>query len=119
MRLGRLELSLNVSDLAAAREFYSKLGFRSIEGDERNGYLIMGDGANTLGLYQGHIPANLLNFRGGDVFAIATALESAGLTLDSPAQIEPDGSSGAWISDPDGNRLYFNTAVGETADSRG
>ena len=113
MNVGRLELSLKVASLEASRDFYSKLGFRAVNGSEAEGYLILFNGISALGLYQGHVPANLLNFRGGDVFAVAAELEGAGLKLDKPAELESDGSVGAWLTDPDGNRIYLNTAPGE------
>jgi len=114
MDLGRFELSLNVANLGASKQFYETLGFRVVAGTENEGWLIIRNKALTIGLFQGHIPANLLNFRGRDVFAIATELEQRGLKLHKPAEIEPDGSAGAWIKDPDGNLVYFNTAPGET-----
>src|SRR5580704_6677021 len=114
MDLGHFELSLDVADLAASKNFYSTLGFEVIDGDETAGWLIVRNTSLTLGLYQGHVPANLMNFRGKDVFEIAAQLKQAGLKLHKEAEIEPDGSAGAWIKDPDGNLIYFNTAPNET-----
>jgi hypothetical protein len=60
-------------------------------------------------LYAGHIDSNLLNFRGGDVFAIAAELKKRGLEFSQDAYREADGSMGAIMKDPDGNVIYFNT----------
>ena len=109
MELGRFEMCLNVRDPAASRAFYETLGFAAVGGSSSDAYLIVRNEAVSVGLYQGHIGENLLNFRGGDVFAIAAALEAAGLTLETPVEVEPDGTHGATLRDPDGNLIYFNT----------
>jgi catechol 2,3-dioxygenase-like lactoylglutathione lyase family enzyme len=103
----------NVRDVKLSSEFYAKLGFRVTAGSLADNWVVMESGSLKLGLYQGHIESNLLNFRGGDVAAIARYLEAQGLNLRTPAQVEPDGSTGATIADPDGNVIYFNTAPGE------
>lgn len=111
--LGRFEYCLNVADLAKSLEFYEKLGFEVIDSDIEAGFAVIKHHDCTLALYQGHIKSNMLNFRGGDVFKIATALKAQGLTFAEDARIEEDGSAGAVIHDPDGNLIYFNTAPGE------
>jgi len=114
MEIGRFELCLKVSDLATSRKFYETLGFKVSKGAEADGFLILKSGSASIGLYQGHIGENLLNFRGGDVFAIAQSLEESGLQLESPAEIESDGSAGAMVRDPDGNLIYFNTSEADS-----
>ncbi len=109
LNLGRFELSLNVTDLERSVEFYERLGFTAVEGDPAEGWRIMINGDLRLGLYRGHIPANLLNFRGGDVFALARELKMRGVVLESGPEIESDGSAGASLRDPDGNLVYLNT----------
>ncbi|MHC4471763.1 MAG: VOC family protein [Planctomycetota bacterium] len=107
--LGNFQLCLNVEDLARSQEFYSKLGFERVGGVPEKGWAILRHGDCTLGLYQGHIGENLLNYRGGDVFAIAASLKGAGLTMEMDAVKEADGTDGAMVRDPDGNLIYFNT----------
>lgn len=111
--LGRFEYCLNVAELGRSLEFYRRLGFEMIGGVIDEGWVIIRHGDCTLGLFQGHIERNLLNFRGGDVFAIAEALRAAGLKLSKEAHPEEDGSAAAEIFDPDGNCIYFNTFPGE------
>jgi len=113
--LGTCTVCFNVRDVRRSSEFYAKLGFRVTAGDLAENWLVMEHGNLRLGLFQGHIESNLLNFRGGDVFAIARQLEAQGLKLRTPAQVEPDSSAGATIADPDGNLIYFNTAPDEQA----
>jgi len=110
---GKMVVCLNVKDLKASNEFYKKLGFAQIGGNIKKEWSIMNDGENELHLFQGHVSSNTLNFRGGDVFAIAASLKTQGLKMTSDAKKESDGSDGAWINDPDDNTIYFNTAPGE------
>ena len=112
--LGRFEYCLNVKDIDASLAFYRKLGFERTGGDIGEGWAILSDGKAVIGLYAGHIGENLLNFRGGDVFAIVKELKKRGLKMEREAHIEADGSSGATLRDPDGNLIYFNTHPNET-----
>lgn len=111
--LGRFELCLNVKDIHKSLEFYRKLGFSETQGDVDKGWAIIRHGNCILGLYQGHIGNNAMNFRGGEVFKIAEVLKSKGLTFEIDAHKEADESDGAVLKDPDGNVIYFNTAPGE------
>jgi hypothetical protein len=115
MNLGRCDVCLKVRDIKKSFDFYKKLDFIVTGGEVENGYLILKQGTFSLGLYEGHIKSNTLNFRGGDVFAISKTLKERGLTMKSDAVKEEDGSDGAVIEDPDGNVIYFNTAPGEKA----
>ncbi len=111
--LGRCDVCLNVADVRRSLEFYQAMGFRQVGGKLSENWAVLACADFRLGLYQGHIDGNMLNFRGGDVFRIAAFLKEQGLTLKSDARIEADGSAGATIEDPDGNVIYFNTAPGE------
>ena len=113
MNLGRFELCLNVADLMKSVEFYQDLGFVPIRGSMSDGWCVMASSVVTIALYEGHIPVNQLNFRGQDVFSLAKELESKGLKFITKANIEPDGSMGAVLVDPDGNQIYLNTSVDE------
>ena len=111
--LGRFEYCLNVKDIRRSFEFYTKLGFKQTGGNLDEGWAIVKQSNCILGLFQGHIVANLLNFRGADVFAVVEVLKSRGLTFKKDAHTEPDGSAAAELLDPDGNVIYFNTFPGE------
>ena len=60
-------------------------------------------------LFQGHIDENLINFRGGDIEAIAEELTARGIELTMPVRRHPDGSWNAEVRDPDGNSIFFTT----------
>src|SRR5688500_16883893 len=107
MFLGNFELCLNVADVRRSLEFYETLGFERVGGNIADGWAILENNNCRLGLYAGHIESNLLNFRGGDVFAICEELKSRGLAFSQDAYREPDGSAGAFLKDPDGNVVYF------------
>ncbi|MGD8717531.1 MAG: VOC family protein [Candidatus Zixiibacteriota bacterium] len=112
---GEFVLCLNVKDLGRSLEFYRRLGLEQIGGVPDEGWAILGRRNLKLGLFEGHIEKNLLNFRGGDVFALARELESRGLTILRGPERESDGSAGAWLADPDDNLIYFNTCPDEEA----
>jgi catechol 2,3-dioxygenase-like lactoylglutathione lyase family enzyme len=107
--LGNFELCLNVADVRRSLEFYETLGFKRVGGNIADGWAIIENSNCRVGLYEGHIDSNLLNFRGGDVFAIGAALKESGLEFTQDPYREADGSAGAILKDPDGNVIYFNT----------
>lgn len=107
--LGWLEVCFKVADLERSLDFYQKLDFTVIGADRQQGWAVLENEACRIALYQGHIDKNLLNFRGGDVYQIATRLKERGVPMAIDATEEPDGSVGAIVIDPDGNIIYFNT----------
>jgi catechol 2,3-dioxygenase-like lactoylglutathione lyase family enzyme len=107
MNLGRFELALNVADLKASLIFYRRLGFNQIDGSEESGASAIQSGNCRIALYEGYIAENLINFRGGDIPAIAERARTEGLTFEKEPFSGPDGSMGALIHDPDGNAIYF------------
>ncbi len=119
INLGKFHLCLNVAELKRSLDFYAKLGLRQVGGSVDEGWAVLEYGNLYLGLYQGHIEQNLLNFRGGDVFAVAASLKARGVRMKADAAREADGSDGAWLEDPDGNLIYFNTHADEREDAGG
>jgi len=109
IQLGRFEYCLKVKDIGKSLEFYKKLGFSQTGGNLDQNWVVIKHGNCTLGLFQGYIDVNLLNFRGGDVYSIAEYLKSQGLELVKDAFTGDDGSAAAEINDPDDNCIYFNT----------
>ncbi len=107
--LGYFELCLDVADLDASLAFYGVLGFERIGGELEEGWAVLERDGTRLALYRGHIGELTLNFRDGDVRAIAEALREAGLALEQDAHVESDGTLGATLRDPDGHLVYFNT----------
>lgn len=114
MNLGKLDVCLKVNDISKSAEFYKKLGFTIETISVPHGWCQLSNQNSTLALYtENHIKENILNFRGGDVFKIAEALKNQGLSFETDAVKESDGSVGATLRDPDGNLIYFNTSPQE------
>jgi catechol 2,3-dioxygenase-like lactoylglutathione lyase family enzyme len=122
--LGDFTYCLNVKDIRKTVEFYMKLGWHLSADHLAENWGIMTlderpqwgkalrDGT-YLSLFQGMLPANMLNWRGGDVFAIARVLSERGIEFDNGPHTENDGSDALALRDPDGHLLYFNTFPSE------
>src|SRR5690242_493321 len=65
MELGVFSVSLAVKDIKASRQFYEKLGFKPLAGDESRKLLIMKNGDHVIGLFQGMFDKNILTFNPG------------------------------------------------------
>lgn len=107
--LGWLEVCLNVKSLKKSMEFYLKMGFEEAGGDVEEGWVVLEYEGYRIALYENIIAENILNFRGGDVHAIAKELKARGFEMEIEADEEDDGSVGCVLRDPDGNQIYFNT----------
>lgn len=113
MDLGENFPCLNVEDLDRSIAFYRKLDFEMREDHSDQKWAVLQHNNMVLCLYQGHIEENLINFRGGDIEAIAREATERGLTFTKPAELQPDGSWSAEVRDPDGNSIFFNTFPAE------
>ena len=65
MELGGFSISLAVKDIEKSKVFYEKLGFKVFAGDQSQNYLIMKNGSNNIGLFQGMFEENILTFNPG------------------------------------------------------
>ena len=65
MKLGGFSISLSVKNLRASIEFYEKLGFEKVGGDEEQHWLIVRNGDCTIGLFEGMFDRNTLTFNPG------------------------------------------------------
>ena len=122
MRLGNFSVSLAVKDLQASREFYEKLGFRVVAGNDRNFSILQNDSA-TIGLFQGMFDKNLLTFNPGwdracatlaefdDVRDIQRGLVSQGIALITKADEASTGPASLVLVDPDGNQILIDQHV--------
>jgi len=120
MKLGAFSISLSVSDLAASRDFYAKLGFEPVGGDGES-FVIMRNAETVIGLFSGMFEGNILTFNPGwdqqqnelsdftDVRELHAALVDAGIevaetnTADSEA-----GPAHVVVIDPDGNSILID-----------
>ena len=127
MELGNFSVSLAVKDLAASRAFYEALGFEVFGGDAAQGWLILQNGAATIGLFQGMFERNILTFNPGwnakaetlasftDVRELQERLLAAGLELQVRADEASTGPASFMLSDPDGNPILVDQHVAKPA----
>ncbi len=121
MELGAFSISLAVSDLAASKAFYEKLGFAESGGDAEQGWLIMVNQPAVIGLFSGMFDKNILTFNPGmvlggdqpedftDVREIEAKLIEAGLELgDRTSDDTPEGPAHITLIDPDGNPILID-----------
>jgi catechol 2,3-dioxygenase-like lactoylglutathione lyase family enzyme len=123
MRLGNFSVSLTVKDIARSREFYEKLGFHVILGDQKKNWLILQNETSTIGLFQGMFNKNTMTFNPGwdrsattlpefdDVRDIQRKLKERGLTLASAADDSSTGPASLMVLDPDGNPILIDQHV--------
>lgn len=120
MKLGAFSISLNVKDIAASRDFYTKLGFEPFGGNIDHGYLVLKNGETLVGLYAGHIEQNTLTFNPGwnqnaqnvdafeDVRDIQARLKDAGIALTTECETDGSGPAHITLLDPDGNAILID-----------
>ena len=117
MDLGWLDVCLRVADVAVSRAYYEGLGFRPVEGDDAQGWAVMVNGEARIGLYEAvHMEGDAfsLNFRGGDVVAIAADLKAKGYAFHKDLHLSNQGGASARLMDPDGHAIFFDCAPGES-----
>ena len=123
MRLGNFSVSLAVKDIAASREFYEKLGFRTLGGDQAKNWLILQNETATIGLFQGMFERNILTFNPGwdrtaatlpdfdDVREIQRELKDRGITPVTAADESTTGPASLVVVDPDGNPILVDQHI--------
>jgi lactoylglutathione lyase len=122
MRFGNFSVNLAVKDLTASREFYEKLGFHVVGGNDRN-FSIVQNETSTIGLFQGMFDKNILTFNPGwdracatlpdfdDVRDIQRTLMSRGVALATKADESTTGAASLVLFDPDGNQILIDQHV--------
>lgn len=123
MELGAFSISLAVKNLAASREFYEKFGFSVFAGDADSHYLILKNGATTIGLFEGMFEENILTFNPGwnsnaetldsftDVRELQRQLKAQGVEFHSEADESTTGPASFVVVDPDGNPILVDQHV--------
>ena len=123
MELGAFSVSLAVKDLAASKQFYEKLGFRKMHGEESANWVIMQSGSTVIGLFQGMFEKNILTFNPGwdqnaqaleaftDVRRIQASLDAAGVAMTTRTNPDGIGVGHIVLEDPDGNVIMFDQHV--------
>lgn len=120
LELGAFSVSLSVQDLAASRTFYEALGFEVIGGAPDHHFLILRNGAATLGLFHGMFEGNVLTFNPGwtpegtdvdgaftDVRDLQRTLAERGIEV-VEAAAEGTGPAHFTLTDPDGNAILVD-----------
>jgi catechol 2,3-dioxygenase-like lactoylglutathione lyase family enzyme len=122
VELGNFSVSLKVADVAASRAFYEKLGFSRVMGDGK-GWLILRNGACTLGLFSKGLERNTLTFNPGwtsegkplerfqDVREIQRVLKERGIVPKLEADEASKGPASVIVVDPDGNPILLDQHV--------
>ncbi len=123
MALGAFSVSLAVKDMAASRDFHSKLGFDMIGGDGET-WAIVADGTHVIGLFHGMFEGNILTFNPGwaglgepvdsftDIRVLRDQLAAEGLEPESDTTSEaPSGPASFSLTDPDGNAILIDQHV--------
>jgi lactoylglutathione lyase len=108
MNLGTFSVALTVKDIKASREFYEKLGFTKVDGDETQNWLILENGTTKIGLFQGMFEQNILTFNPQDARAIQKNLKAQGIQPTVEADETSEGIAHFMLADPDGNTLLFD-----------
>lgn len=122
MMLGNFSVSLAVKDLAASMAFYEKLGFTKYMGDGK-GWIILRNGAATVGLFQGMFERNTLTFNPGwdadgrtlerftDVRELLRRVKAAGIEPVMVSDATEKGPASFMVIDPDGNPVLIDQHV--------
>lgn len=108
--LGLFVPCLAVADLEASLDFYAQLDLHRCGGDPAAGWAMLRNRAIEIHLFQGHVPRDLLNFRGGDLDALRAAVLERGIEIAST-----EGEKSFTVLDPDGREVFFDSSPEETA----
>jgi len=123
MELGSFSISLAVRDIKVSLEFYEKLGFKEIMGDISQNWIIMQNGDNTIGLFQGMFEKNTITFNPGwdrnankletftDIRTLQLHLKEQGVEFVSEADETSEGPTSFMLVDPDGNPILVDQHV--------
>ena len=115
---GTASVCLRAPDLDRAKDFYVRLGFRVV--DEVPGQrAVLQHGSFHLALMS-FLDSPLINFRGGDAFAIQAHMKQAFPDLEGEAEhytaekYDATADGACWATrDPAGNEVLFDTHAGE------
>lgn len=121
MELGAFSVSLSVSDMDESRDFYQKLGFEAVGGDEESWLILRSPDSTTIGLFHGMFEGNILTFNPGwnsdaeeideftDIRKIRDELIDAGLQPDNDTTGDSEsGPASFTLTDPDGNAILID-----------
>jgi lactoylglutathione lyase len=120
MELGAFSISLTVKDIQASKEFYQKLGFEIMGGNQEQNWLILKNGTTIIGLFQGMFEKNILTFNPGwdhnaqnlenftDVRDLQKELKARGISFSQEADETSTGPASFTLTDPDDNPILID-----------
>ncbi len=123
MELGNFCMCLAVKDIAASKAFYEKFGFQVSGGNAAQNWLVLKNGTNKIGLFQGMFEKNIMTFNPGwdsnatklatftDIREIQRGLKSQGVQLTTEADETTTGPASFTAVDPDGNEILVDQHV--------
>jgi len=123
MELGNFCMCLAVKDIAASRAFYEKFGFQVSGGNAAQNWLVLKNGTNKIGLFQGMFEKNIMTFNPGwdsnatklatftDIREIQRGLKAQGVQLTTEADETTTGPASFTAVDPDGNEILVDQHV--------
>lgn len=123
MKLGAFSISLSVQDIETSKNFYTKLGFEIIGGDQSQNWLILRNGDHTIGLFQGMFEGNVMTFNPGwdkncqtlesftDIREILTAFKAQGVDITHESIPGESGPASFSVKDPDGNSILIDQHI--------
>lgn len=113
-----LEICFSVDSLSQAIEYYLQLGFVIYSGGTDKGWCTLTDGITYFALFPNNFIENefgvktLLNYRGGNILKITSALQQQGIALEK-VTANMDGTGSALFTDIAGNRVFVDTGPDE------
>jgi lactoylglutathione lyase len=123
MDLGAFSVSLAVQDIEASRRFYEKLGFTQFMGETTQNWLILKNGDQVIGLFQGLFEKNSLTFNPGwdgdanalpsftDIRDLQRQLKAQGVEFVAEVDEAGSGPGSFVVVDPDGNPIIVDQHV--------
>ena len=106
--LGFFQLVLQVANLEASIDFYTKLGFTPVR-ERGSRSAVLTNGTCNLRLDENLTADHLLSFISRDINPTVSRIRSAGVEFDQPPRTEPDGNTTALLRDPDGNIISLSS----------
>jgi predicted lactoylglutathione lyase len=120
MELGAFSVSLSVKNIEQSKEFYQKIGFEQVGGEQSQNWLILRNGDHTIGLFQGMFEGNIMTFNPGwdkncktldsytDVRELLKEFEAQGVNIIQKSINGESGPSSVSLQDPDGNSILID-----------